>query len=100
MTFNYVIFDFVFVFYFVFVFVFSFLFKKCTVGLYVSLCLMILCPFLHCKALRAAMYKRYINSIIIIIIIQCYYLFLDRFSSEGFHISSRLVLNLTLFMTT
>ena len=29
----------------------------------------ILCPFLHCKALRTAMYKRYINSIIIIIII-------------------------------
>ena len=27
-----------------------------------------LCPFLHCKALRAAMYKRYISSIIIIII--------------------------------
>ena len=26
-------------------------------------------PFLHCKALRTAMYKRYINSIIIIIII-------------------------------
>ena len=26
-----------------------------------------LCPFLHCKALRTAMYKRYINSIIIII---------------------------------
>ena len=42
----------------------------CTVGLYVRLCLMIfLCPFLHCKALRTAMYKRYINSIIIIIII-------------------------------
>ena len=42
----------------------------CTVGLYVSLCLMIfLCPFLHCKVLRTAMYKRYINSIIIIIII-------------------------------
>ena len=42
----------------------------CTVGLYVSLCLMIfLCPFLHCKALKTAMYKRYINSIIIIIII-------------------------------
>ena len=42
----------------------------CTVGLYVSLCLMIfLCPFLHCKALRTAIYKRYINSIIIIIII-------------------------------
>ena len=42
----------------------------CTVGLYVSLCLMIfLCSFLHCKALRTAMYKRYINSIIIIIII-------------------------------
>ena len=40
----------------------------CTVGLYVSLCLMIFfCPFLHCKALRTAMYKRYINSIIIII---------------------------------
>ena len=48
------------------------------------------------------MYKRYINSIIIIIIIiiKCYYLFLDRFSSEGFHIRSRIVLNLTLFMTT
>ena len=72
MTFSFVIFD------FVFVFVFSFLFKMCTVGLYVSLCLMIfLCPFLHCKVLRTAMYKRYINSIII-----------------------RLVLNLTLFMTT
>ena len=28
-----------------------------------------LCPFLHCKALRTAMYKRYINSIIIIIIL-------------------------------
>ena len=28
-----------------------------------------LCPFLHCKALRTAMYKRYINAIIIIIII-------------------------------
>ena len=28
-----------------------------------------LCPFFHCKALRTAMYKRYINSIIIIIII-------------------------------
>ena len=43
-------------------------FPICTVGLYVSLCLMIfLCPFLHCKALRTAMYKRYINSIIIII---------------------------------
>ena len=42
----------------------------CTVGLYVSLCLMIfLCPFLHCKALRTVMYKRYINSIISIIII-------------------------------
>ena len=42
----------------------------CTVVLYVSLCLMIfLCPFLHCKALRTAMYKRYIDSIIIIIII-------------------------------
>ena len=42
----------------------------CTVGLYVSLCLMIfLCSFLHCKVLRTAMYKRYINSIIIIIII-------------------------------
>ena len=27
----------------------------------------LLCPFLHCKALRTAMYKRYINSIIIII---------------------------------
>ena len=63
MTFSFVIFVFVFVF-------FSFLFKLCTVGLYVSLCLMIfLCPFLHCKALRTAMYKRYINSIIIIIII-------------------------------
>ena len=45
-------------------------FPICTVGLYVSLCLMIfLCPFLHCKALRTEMYKRYINSIIIIIII-------------------------------
>ena len=31
--------------------------------------MMFLCPFLHCKALRTAMYKRYINSIIIIIII-------------------------------
>ena len=79
MTFSFVIFVFVFVFdfvlffcFFVFVlfFVFSFLFKMCTVGLYVSLCLMIfLCPFLHCKALRTAMYKRYINSIITIIII-------------------------------
>ena len=29
----------------------------------------LLCPFLHCKALRTAVYKRYINSIIIIIII-------------------------------
>ena len=42
----------------------------CTVGLYVSLCLMIFsCPFLPCKALRTATYKRYISSIIIIIII-------------------------------
>ena len=50
-------------------FFFPFLFKLCTVGLYVSLCLMIfLCPFLHCKALRTAMYKSEINSIIIIII--------------------------------
>ena len=63
MTFSFVIFVFVFVF-------FSFLFKMCTVGLYVSLCLMIFsCPFLPCKALRTAMYKRYISSIIIIIII-------------------------------
>ena len=55
---------------FLFVSFLSFLFKMCTVGLYVSLCLMIfLCPFFHCKALRTAMYKRYINSIIIIIII-------------------------------
>ena len=73
MTFSFVIFVFVFVFLFVCLFLFlffSFLFKMCTVGLYVSLCLMIfLCPFLHCKALRTAMYKRYINSIIIIIII-------------------------------
>ena len=74
MTFSFVIFVFVFVFdfvFFCFLFLFfSFLFKMCTVGLYVSLCLMIfLCPFLHCKALRTAMYKRYINSIIIIIII-------------------------------
>ena len=30
----------------------------------------ILMSFLHCKALRTAMYKRYINSIIIIIIIE------------------------------
>ena len=73
MTFSFVIFVFVFVFLFVCLFLFlffSFLFKMCTVGLYVSLCLMIfLCPFLHCKALRTAMHKRYINSIIIIIII-------------------------------
>ena len=42
-------------------------FPICTVGLYVSLCLMIfLCPFLLCKALRTAMYKRSINSIIIV----------------------------------
>ena len=27
--------------------------------------MILLCPFLHCKALRTAMYKRYINSIII-----------------------------------
>ena len=79
MTFSFVIFVFVnlflilfcFVFLFVCLFVFSFLFKMCTVGLYVSLCLMIfLCPFVHCKALRTAMYKHYINSIIIIIIIK------------------------------
>ena len=45
-------------------------FPICTVESYVSLCLMIfLCPFLHCKALRTAMYMGYINSIIIIIII-------------------------------
>ena len=44
-------------------------FPICTVGSYVNLCSMIfLCPFLHCKVLRTAMYKRYINSIIIIII--------------------------------
>ena len=37
--------------------------------LFFCLCLMIfLRPFLHCKVLRTAMYKRYINSIIIIII--------------------------------
>ena len=55
---------------FLFLFFLSFLFKMCIVGLYVTLCLVIfLCPFLHCKALRAATYKRYINSIIIIIII-------------------------------
>ena len=54
----------------------------CIVGLYVSLCLMIfLCPFLHCKALRTAMYKRYINSIIII---KCYYLFLIVFLLKDF----------------
>ena len=42
----------------------------CTVGLYVSLRLMIfLCPFLHRKPLRTAIYKRYVNSIINIIII-------------------------------
>ena len=42
-------------------------FPICTVGLYVSLCLMIfLCPFLLCKALITAMYKRSINSIIIV----------------------------------
>ena len=71
MTFSFVIFVFVFLFFlFLFLFFFSFLFKMCTVGLYVSLCLMIfLCPFLHCKALRTAMFKCYINSIIIIIII-------------------------------
>ena len=61
MTFSFVIFVFVF---------FSFLFNLCTVRLYVSLCLLILlCPFLHCKAIRTAMYKRYINSTIVIIII-------------------------------
>ena len=66
MTISFVIFVFV----FDFVFFFSFLFKMCTVGLHVSLCLMIiLCPFLHCKALRTAMYKPYVNSIIIITII-------------------------------
>ena len=65
MTFSFVIFVFVFVVVVVVVF-----FKMCTVGLYVSLCLMIfLCAFLHCKALRTAMYERYINSIIVIIII-------------------------------
>ena len=75
MTFSFVIFVsvvFVFVCLFCFCFVLSLFFflKMCTVGLYVSLCLMIfLCPFLHCKALRTAMYKRYVNSIIIIIII-------------------------------
>ena len=70
MTFSFVIFVFVFVFDLFVCFFVSFLFKMCTVGLYVSLCLMIfLCPFLHCKALRTEMYKRYINSIIIIIII-------------------------------
>ena len=66
MTFSFVIFVSV---VFVFVCLFCF-FVLCTVGLYVSLCLMIfLCPFLPCKAFRTAMYKRYINSIIIIIII-------------------------------
>ena len=50
MTFSFII--------FVFFFVFCFFF---------CLCLMIfLCPFLHCKVLRTAMYKHYINSIIII----------------------------------
>ena len=67
MTFSFVIFVFV----FVVVVVVVVFFKMCTVGLYVSLCLMIfLCPFLHCKALRTAMYKRYVNFIIIIIIIK------------------------------
>ena len=42
----------------------------CTVGLYVSLCLMIfLCPFLHCKALRTAMYKRYINPLSLLLLL-------------------------------
>ena len=70
MTFSFVIFVFVFVFDLFVCFFVSFLFKMCTVGLYVSLCLMIfLCPWLHCKAFRTAMYKRYVNSIIVIIII-------------------------------
>ena len=69
MTFSFVIFVIVFFFDLFVCFFVSFLFKMCTVGLYVSSCLMIfLCPFLHCKALRTEMYKRYINSIIIIII--------------------------------
>ena len=42
----------------------------CTVGLYVSLCLMIfLCPFLHCKALRTAMYKRYTNPLSLLLLL-------------------------------
>ena len=37
---------------------------------YVSLWLMMFfCPLLHCKLLRTVMYKRYIKSIIIIIVI-------------------------------
>ena len=77
MTFSFVIFVFVFVVVVVVVF-----FKMCTVGLYVSLCLMIfLCPFLHCKALRKAMYKRYINSIIITFVAN---LRLCRWSSQVF----------------
>ena len=78
MTFSFVIFVFVFVFDLFVCFFVSFLFKMCTVGLYVNLCLMIfLCPFLRCKALRTEMYKRYINSTIIIIII-------TRFSAHFF----------------
>ena len=75
MTFSFFIFVFVFVLFFVLFCFFLF-------GLFVflsflrcvqqgCLCLMIfLCPFVHCKALRTAMYKRFINSIIIIIIIK------------------------------
>ena len=33
----------------------------------------LLCPFLHCKALRTAMYKRYLNFIVIIIIKRCFH---------------------------
>ena len=78
MTFSFVIFVIVFVFDLFVCFFVSFLFKMCTVGLYVNLCLMIfLCPFLRCKALRTEMYKRYINSTIIIIII-------TRFSAHFF----------------
>ena len=82
MTFSLVIFVFVFV--IVVVVFFPFLFKMCTIGLCVSLCLMIfLCPSFHCKALRTAMYKSYINSIIIIIIIIIIITFFVPFTKNG-----------------
>ena len=63
MTFSFITFVFVF---FPFEDVYAINFPICTVVIYVMI---FVCPFLHCRALRTAMYTRYVNSIIISIII-------------------------------